>query len=148
MGLLDEVNFIETRIREIGDSARHSWSEYMKWYTVFLSFNLVGLAYVAGNYISEERYLFRAIAVAVFISFLTIGIFGSILITYRTISAGKNSAAARTKLRDLVKTSYGSETANFALTEPIPIDLAIWTGFANAGGLLGLIVVWALLLWL
>ena len=119
------------------------WDLYLKFYTVFLTINIAGLA-VAIEFvekISEWRFFYVAF------------LFQNIISAFTALSMSRYSKRACKEIEALGTTMIHSiETGNSYLlgksyTSPVPKNLAVWSGIANALSHVAFIAIWVWFIW-
>ena len=120
---------------ELSTQLTSAWDVYIKFYTVFLTANVTALALIEkeGNSIVPVVTAFMvqnvvSLATAVYMAF------------YSRSAAGHFVELSRVLLEpEQVRTTFKQS--------PIPGNLGLWAGIANAVSHVGLMVAWALMAW-
>lgn len=132
-------------LEEHGIQYRTAWDIYIKFYTVFLTFNVIGLGFTVQQLPTDKR---LPIAVAFCVQ-NTLSAVTSIYVAAFSRSTKRQSIALA---RFLAASDEGHDQdaeIPSVLTEPlIPGGMGVWGGLANAGGHLALIACWTAILWL
>jgi hypothetical protein len=118
---------------------RAVWDYYIKFYTVFLTFSVAAMGWLLtrdGNDSVPKKIHYVLAIVFIAQSMLTATTSASIALYSRRV--GREHARVEGDM-------LGAVAAPSALigTGAIPVDLAMWSGWANAVAMLGMSVAWA-----
>jgi len=124
---------------EVSIQYRTLWDLYLKFYTVFLTFNILGLG-VALQYIPTDR---RLVITVAFILQNALSMFTALSVAHFShISAGKIESISAFIARDLNPHSQELRLAPVLSESPIPGRLGFWSGCGCAFSHLTLIGCW------
>lgn len=142
-----ETWLLKHRLEELGTTFRTGWDIYIKFYTVFITFDLTAMAFVGSLRWSTTgpASVLSLPRSGTPIHVLSIVFIGQSLLTAMT-SFGMSLYTRHAK-RDydaLECALLGSAGRSAVLieTKPLPTGLAQWSGVANAVAMLGIIVAW------
>ena len=124
---------------------RHSWDLYIKFYTVFLTINIVCLGATVQHISQGNRW-------PIVFTF----IIQNLISTITAILFGRNTKSTASKVTNVAKAIIKSEQERIDATElkeiidsgPIPSQLGIWAGWANAASHIALIFCWCAVLFI
>jgi hypothetical protein len=120
---------------ELSLQFRTVWDIYIKWYTVFLSVNVLALGAVV-QYVHQEN---RWIIVLSFVIQNVLGLGTAVMIA-------RFSAATASRIETVIRCIVSPEIVDGVPRElrdsPIPGKLGAWSGYANAIGNAALIAGW------
>jgi len=130
---------LKRRHEELGTMFRAAWDNYIKFYTVFLTFSVAAMGWL----LSREgpgpvpKNVDHVVAI-VFIA-------QSVLTAITSASIATYSRRVGREYAEIEKELLGPSQAPSALigTETIPIKLALWAGWANAAAMIGMSYAWA-----
>jgi hypothetical protein len=128
---------LKARHEELGSMFRTVWDNYIKFYTVFLTFSLGAMSWLVTQ---QDKYpmprrVHRVIAMALILqSLLTAITSASIAMYSRTVTSEQLST------EDSILGS--GPRAPIILTPSIPGTLGMWAGVANCIAMIGMIAVW------
>jgi hypothetical protein len=118
---------------------RTSWDNYIKFYTVFLTFSVAAMGWLltSGGVPQRPPTIDHVLAYALIgQSFLTAITSAAIAMYSRAV------AQQHARVEDAVLGELPAPTALIG-TKAIPVELAIWAGWANAVAMLGMCFAWA-----
>jgi hypothetical protein len=137
----DEVAawLLKRRHEELGMMFRAAWDNYIKFYTVFLTFNVAAMGWLLTHdpKIVIPKSIYQVLAVVFIVqSILTAITSGSLAIYSRRVGVEHTRVE-----RDIL----GAVASPAALigTRAIPVEFAMWAGWANAGAMVGMSCAWA-----
>jgi hypothetical protein len=125
---------LKRRYEELGAMFRAVWDNYIKFYTVFLTFNLTAMGFLVLQHPTSR---FRTILVIVFTA-------KSLLVAVTSARIAIYARAAGKQNKELEESLLGSEKAPPVLTrtQAMPVNLAVYAGWANCGAMIALAIVW------
>jgi len=134
-----QIWILKARYADISQNFRAVWDIYIKFYTVFLTFNIAALGLLISNqFHSTEPLRFTICCVFCFLS---------LLLAATSIYVVSYSRRCANDHVDIEKLLSQSERA-FIRHKPgsLPVALATWSGWANVAVMLGMAVIWAVIL--
>lgn len=129
---------LRKNIDEISQNFRTVWDLYLKFYTVFLTFNIVAMAWLFGEKrVAEGKSLYFIVAVFAIQCALTGITSGKVAVYSKNIEAMLDAAQEK-----LLK--YAGETINGRLeyNGGLPVSLGQWGGWANCSSSFLLMIAW------
>jgi hypothetical protein len=133
------------RFEEVNVNFRTTWDLYLKFYTVFLTFDIAAFAWVYGKDFNPQHrwpvsvaFIFQKVLVAI--------TSGSIARYSKTVMA--KILGILNQLADLANQRGESIDRARVLGVDLPTSIAIWGGLANCAGVSVLGVIWALWWWI
>lgn len=129
---------LKKRIEEIGTMFRSIWDNYIKFYTVFLTFSLGALGWLIEQH-GEDKPLTHShtVIVIVFMGQSILTSITSLAVGFYSRRMAQDLASLETELLATASEPFVIVSAN-----PIPVSIALWAGIANAFAMLGMTVVW------
>lgn len=134
--LATDVWLLKQRLSETGPMFRSCWDNYLKFYTVFLTFNLAAMGWFVqkdASHISHPHPIAGVFSALTLLCAIT-----SAAIALYTRKAAKDYLA-------LERTIFGAGDESVVLEKspsPIPTQLAIYAGMANCIAMIGMACVW------
>lgn len=133
---------LKHRLEETGTMFRAVWDNYLKFYTVFLTFNIAAMGYVLTR--PDQK------VVDVPMSPMIRDILGKVFAGENLLVAATSACIALYSLRTakhsdrLERALLGKSEIPYLLTDikTIPAALAAYAGWANCIGMLGLVYAW------
>lgn len=133
------------RFEEVNVNFRTTWDLYLKFYTVFLTFDLAALAWVYGKDFNPHHrwpvpvaFIFQNVFVAI--------TSGWMALYSKTVTSKIGGILGQ--LADLGDAHGESIDRARVLGVDLPISIAIWGGVANCVAVSMLAVIWALWWWI
>lgn len=127
---------LQKQYEEVNANFRSSWDLYIKFYTVFLTFNVAALAALfSNNFALAEKSKWLVIGAFVLQDFLCAATSG--LMAKFSQRSGEQLEQARTAL--LKSSAEGSDGIPAG---SLPVDLARWAGWANCWAMLTMVALW------
>jgi hypothetical protein len=139
---------LKSRYADLGVTFRMTWDLYIKFYTVFLTFNIAGL----GFFLSKESLLLSSatvgrkpyIVLLILVFVVQSGLVGVTSILMALYS--KKAAADQQKIeKALVIEENYAQVPGFESI--FPVFLARWAALANATVMLGMVAIWTSMYW-
>jgi hypothetical protein len=128
---------LKKRIEEIGTMFRAIWDNYIKFYTVFLTFSLGALGWLIEH--GESKALTHSHTVIVIV-FMGQSILTSITSVAVAIYSRRMAQDLASLEQELLATA--SKPSVILSANPIPVSIALWAGIANAFAMLGMTAEW------
>ena len=137
---------MKSRYSDLGTTFRTVWDLYIKFYTVFLTFNIAAL----GFFLSENGFLVKLgamgskhkLLVSVFaVQSLLLGGTSILMATYSKRAADDQR---RLEIELLVE---GAKEPVPGFRSVFPLGLARWAALANATVMLGMVAIWMSMYW-
>jgi hypothetical protein len=130
---------LRKNIEEISQNFRTVWDLYLKFYTVFLTFNIVAMAWLFGDKgrIQEGKPLYFMVTVFAIQCILT-GITSGMVANYSKDTEAMLSVAQERLLTYAKETTIGP----LEYSGGLPISLGQWGGWANCSSSILLMVAW------
>ena len=127
---------LQKQYEEVNTNFRTTWDLYIKFYTVFLTFNVAALAALFSNgftLVEKSKWLvIGAFALQDLLCAITSGLMAKF-----SLRSGKQlEQARRALLQDRVEYGDGIPAAS------LPVGLARWAGWANLGAMLAMMALW------
>lgn len=127
---------LQKQYEAVNTNFRTAWDLYIKFYTVFLTFNVAALAALFSNsftLVEKSKWLvIGAFALQDLLCAVTSGLMAKF-----SLRSGKQLEQARKALlQDRVEHGDGIPAAS------LPVGLARWAGWANFGAMLAMVALW------
>ncbi len=124
---------LQKQYEEVNTNFRTCWDLWLKFYTVFLTFDIAGIALI----VSHDRPLKHSHAIAIVF----------VLQTVLTSITSAKMAIFSESSRDHLEAARHALLCEDSDTTPIPpismpVDLAKWSGWANCGVMAAMALVW------
>ena len=131
---------LRKNVEEISQNFRTVWDLYLKFYTVFLTFNIVAMAWLFGdkNRIAEGKPLYFIVAVFAVQCVLT-GITSGLVAVYSKKTEAMLDKAQK-KLLAYAKEEAADEPLDY--NGGLPVALGQWGGWANCSSSFLLMIAW------
>ncbi|HEX4965089.1 MAG TPA: hypothetical protein VF173_30050 [Thermoanaerobaculia bacterium] len=127
---------LQKQYEEINTNFRTAWDLYIKFYTVFLTFNVAALAALfSNNFALAEKSKWLVIGAFVLQDLLCAATSG-LMAKFSQHSAEKLEQARTELLKDSAEHGDGIHAGS------LPINLGRWAGWANCGAMLAMVVLW------
>ena len=139
---------LKTRLSEISINFRTTWDLYLKFYTVFLTFNVAALAWFfssAHNWSSKAKWLIAGVF-----------IMESVIVALTSAKIALYSGEVRRAISETVaelenmasREGEAIEGARIGFKTSLPLDIGAYSAWANFVGVLFVAVIWFVLAYL
>ena len=135
LGIETEEWLLKKRLDELGPMFRACWDNYLKFYTVFLTFNLAAMAWLSQR--NDGQMTHRRTIAGVFIGLTLLCSVTSASVALYTRKVSKDHLLLENALRGTERTYEPLKAPS-----PFPTELAMYAGFANCLAMVGMAWVW------
>jgi len=135
---------VQTRYDEVAVTFRSTWDLFLKFYTVFLTFNVISMAFI----FDKDQHYTRASLWLITTAFVVICGF-AVVTCYKMIEFSSGIAVAEKEaakaVRDLALANGQTLNLQQCFKHSLPISLAVYSAKACVAGTSTLLVIWLLL---